>query len=386
MNPKKLLKLFQARRHSLSVLSLILIIGLSSCGRPSRPTIEIVSYENLGSIDAPLTDTLRSFMSVIELNNKPIEPKVILNRPDINRRDTFAVFPISWRSKSRSDMNIRELKDAHDDFKAQINTFKNTEVVGAPSRELTDFNLDTLEYDFFFINRKLYDSFSVLESKKFWSLDKLNLAVRNKIIAQLPSESQEEIVSDQLQIKILIVGENLLPSSCHDGIKNGLETDVDCGGPDCIPCCEDGVKNGQEVDVDCGGPDCIPCCEDGVKNNGETGIDCGGPNCPPCPPKIYTLIVNPDGIKDRVKGIQRAVQNIGWISPPHANYYELRFTTKQGKVKEWRINSGNTSSFSLIQLGVGTTDDVWNMTIRAFDSNKRLIGKGGLSNFTISCN
>jgi hypothetical protein len=124
-----------------------------------------------------------------------------------------------------------------------------------------------------------------------------------------------------------------------DGVVNGLETDVDCGGG-CLPClegkkcnapedcasgacfnkkcvaaqCTDGLKNGDETDVDCGGPLCVasgyPCldgqgcgtdganclsqictngicqpatCDDGVKNGTETWIDCGGGTCQPCP-------------------------------------------------------------------------------------------------------
>lgn len=47
--------------------------------------------------------------------------------------------------------------------------------------------------------------------------------------------------------------------------------------------CFDGVLNGFETGVDCGGPSCPPCdfCSDGIQNMGETGIDCGGP-CAPC--------------------------------------------------------------------------------------------------------
>jgi hypothetical protein len=74
--------------------------------------------------------------------------------------------------------------------------------------------------------------------------------------------------------------------TCNDGIQNGNETGVDCGGPDCAPCatCNDGVQNGNETGVDCGGPDCVPCatCNDGIQNGDETGVDCGG-SCPACP-------------------------------------------------------------------------------------------------------
>jgi hypothetical protein len=50
-------------------------------------------------------------------------------------------------------------------------------------------------------------------------------------------------------------------SSCFNGIKDGTETGVDCGGPDCgaCPTCDDGIKNGAETGVDCGGPDCDAC-------------------------------------------------------------------------------------------------------------------------------
>jgi gliding motility-associated-like protein len=72
--------------------------------------------------------------------------------------------------------------------------------------------------------------------------------------------------------------------SCNDGIQNGDETGVDCGGS-CDPCttCNDGVQNGDETGVDCGGS-CDPCptCNDGVQNGDETGVDCGG-SCDPCP-------------------------------------------------------------------------------------------------------
>ena len=123
------------------------------------------------------------------------------------------------------------------------------------------------------------------------------------------------------------------PSDCGDGVKNGLETDVDCGGPACAPCsanqacaqgsdcssrvcanaicqpasCSDAVQNGSETDIDCGGATCAPCniakacnapsdcasnscignvcvggnCADGQKNGDETDIDCGG-SCPRC--------------------------------------------------------------------------------------------------------
>lgn len=123
-----------------------------------------------------------------------------------------------------------------------------------------------------------------------------------------------------------------VPASCNNALKDGSETDLNCGGLACPPCgvglvcavdndcvsgkcganlkcapvaCNDMVLNGTETDVDCGGGGCNPCdngwkclahtdcmsvvcdmgvcqaptCLDGVKNGDETGIDCGG-SCP----------------------------------------------------------------------------------------------------------
>ena len=96
------------------------------------------------------------------------------------------------------------------------------------------------------------------------------------------------------------------PANCNDGIQNGTETGIDCGDfiepsicgecPD--PTCNDGIQNIHvevnnslpegyvvvfEAGIDCDNnpntscPDCpLPTCFDGVQNGSETGIDCGG--------------------------------------------------------------------------------------------------------------
>jgi hypothetical protein len=133
------------------------------------------------------------------------------------------------------------------------------------------------------------------------------------------------------------LGGETASGSCTDGVQNGAETGVDCGGPVCpsrcptgvgckggsdcqsmvcttatlqcaAPTCTDGAKNGMETDVDCGGPTCLPCgnqkgcvsgtdcvstlcsmmecvppsCADHMKDGNETDVDCGGPDCAPC--------------------------------------------------------------------------------------------------------
>jgi len=121
--------------------------------------------------------------------------------------------------------------------------------------------------------------------------------------------------------------------TCFDGVLNGTETFVDCGGFGCDPCpcemdlpvescannyepvcgcdditydnackaeslggiteytagpcptCDDGIMNGQEIQVDCGGPDCAPCnesCFDPIVYSFEYGYDGwvdGGSDC-----------------------------------------------------------------------------------------------------------
>lgn len=81
--------------------------------------------------------------------------------------------------------------------------------------------------------------------------------------------------------------------TCNDGIQNGTETGVDCGG-DCLPCClpagtlcDDGnpetVDDIEDGNCNCeGGIDVGGSCFDGIQNGSETDVDCGGANCPPC--------------------------------------------------------------------------------------------------------
>lgn len=98
--------------------------------------------------------------------------------------------------------------------------------------------------------------------------------------------------------------------TCTDGLRNGSESDVDCGGPSCQACgtgdacsaaadcqsgtCTNGVceqlscapncQNGKacQLSSDCLSGVCqagicmFPTCMDQVKNGTETGIDCGG--------------------------------------------------------------------------------------------------------------
>lgn len=123
---------------------------------------------------------------------------------------------------------------------------------------------------------------------------------------------------------------------CGNGVSDSTETDIDCGGPNCYTCaagqrcnsagdcastfctafvgeprtcvddhCVDGLKDGNEGGIDCGGPTCAKCalgaaattvsdcasgffngsicvataCVDLLKSSGESDVDCGGDTC-----------------------------------------------------------------------------------------------------------
>jgi hypothetical protein len=68
-----------------------------------------------------------------------------------------------------------------------------------------------------------------------------------------------------------------------DRLKNGTETDVDCGGS--CPKCATGLS--CKAATDCTDGVCknvcqAPSCVDGVKNGLESDVDCGGGICPKC--------------------------------------------------------------------------------------------------------
>jgi hypothetical protein len=70
---------------------------------------------------------------------------------------------------------------------------------------------------------------------------------------------------------------------CADRLRDGDETDVDCGGA-CGAC---GASATCAADADCQSHACLsgrcaaPTCGDGVRDGFETGVDCGGP-CAAC--------------------------------------------------------------------------------------------------------
>jgi hypothetical protein len=86
---------------------------------------------------------------------------------------------------------------------------------------------------------------------------------------------------------LVCIAQTCVPATCSDHVKNAAETDVDCGGPDCGPCA-DGLRCAAAADCSstiCSGTPLTcqpPSCTDGLHNGAETGVDCGGGACPTC--------------------------------------------------------------------------------------------------------
>jgi len=77
-------------------------------------------------------------------------------------------------------------------------------------------------------------------------------------------------------------------SQCADHRQDGAETDVDCGGPVCSARCAAGLK--CQVNSDCATQACDAVthmcdasqCMDNQKDGVETDVDCGGGTCATC--------------------------------------------------------------------------------------------------------
>ncbi len=108
------------------------------------------------------------------------------------------------------------------------------------------------------------------------------------------AEGQTCILGTDCQTEICTGGICVGPS-CTDGLLNASEIDVDCGGPDCGPC---GPGQTCFVNTDCDSLLCDPVtntcnapdCGDGVTNGDETDLDCGGTCGSTCEPGEGCLV------------------------------------------------------------------------------------------------
>ena len=148
--------------------------------------------------------------------------------------------------------------------------------------------------------------------------------------------------------------------TCTDGIQNGNETGVDCGGPDCAPCvipptCDDGIQNGDETGVDCGGPDCAPCvtpptCDDGIQNGDETGVDCGGSSCAPC--ATGTTILHEGYFESGWDGWSDGGSDVARYrgSRSYEGQYSIRIRDNSGTASAMTSQSFNLTGFNQVEV------------------------------------
>ena len=91
----------------------------------------------------------------------------------------------------------------------------------------------------------------------------------------------------QKTLKLATVPQTTCPSNCESSSKNGIETDVDCGGGVCPKCA---LGQGCEKHTDCADGGCyhgicqINPCKNKIEDTkyGEIDVDCGG-DCKGCP-------------------------------------------------------------------------------------------------------
>ncbi|MFM2152011.1 MAG: hypothetical protein RL199_446, partial [Pseudomonadota bacterium] len=90
----------------------------------------------------------------------------------------------------------------------------------------------------------------------------------------------------------LLTTRRCVPATSADRLRNGDETDVDCGGASGKPC---GLKKACRVSSDCAAPNvcangqCAPAtCANGLRDpaKGELAVDCGG-GCGPCGAGVF---------------------------------------------------------------------------------------------------
>lgn len=151
--------------------------------------------------------------------------------------------------------------------------------------------------------------------------------------------------SDDGCMNLFTAGQKARMQACLAGPRASLLSSNACNGGGGGPTCTDGIQNGDETGVDCGGSVCPPCqggatCSDGIQNGDETGVDCGGSVCPPCqgggtcddPTNLYS---------QSRKGGREA--NLTWNASSSASSYNVRL--RQVGASTW--NTASTSSTSL---------------------------------------
>ncbi len=148
----------------------------------------------------------------------------------------------------------------------------------------------------------------------------------------------------------------------NGGARASLLNSNGCGNGSGDPTCSDGVQNGNETGVDCGGPDCAPCaeptCDDGIQNGNETGVDCGGPDCAPCETGSCDA---PTGLSSTPRGGGKRA-TLAWNAVGGATSYTV--TLQQIAPSTGSVSSTTTSGTSLNASGL-TRGNTYQWTVTA---------------------
>lgn len=147
---------------------------------------------------------------------------------------------------------------------------------------------------------------------------------------------------------------NYLTSSLNNVINNAANViSGGGGGGGNDPTCDDGIQNGDETGVDCGGS-CEPCqgdpeptCDDGIQNGDETGVDCGG-SCEPCNvPTECTFPQDPS-----VTVLTNSSVEVSWTPIPSAIKYRILYR-ESGIGAPWTKKTVNNPYVVLNNLVAG---------------------------------
>jgi hypothetical protein len=162
-------------------------------------------------------------------------------------------------------------------------------------------------------------------------------------------------------------------STCSDGVKNGNETAVDCGG-ECNPC--PGGKACSKFD-DCQSGNCLAgvcssaafSCTDHIKNGAETDVDCGG-SCNPCT-NTKVCLNNAECLTHRCEGARCVGASVGARARVNSSW-SGNFC---GEITIYNANP--TTTYSSWQVQAQFTDSqftsTWNATFTSQGGGRYLI-------------
>jgi len=143
--------------------------------------------------------------------------------------------------------------------------------------------------------------------------------------------------------------------SCTDTVKNGMETDLNCGGT-CTQKC--GTGQGCLVPGDCQNGVCpaashqcaAPMCGDGVKNGTETDLDCGG-SCTMHCATGQGCVVNNDCVSGSCMAMKCAANGCVGGACWHVQYRSDNANTNE-LAQSFNIRSVGSTSTALMALKI----------------------------------